>query len=96
MNKRSTSRKSHTNWDKIDSLKDEDIDFSDIPALTPEMFANAITRKGFKPVPKNKKQVTLRIDLDVLNWFKSQGKGYQTKINSLLRAYMLAQKKSKS
>lgn len=39
-------------------------------------------------VAKNKVQVTLRIDSDVLEWFKSQGRGYQTQINSLLRAYM--------
>ena len=47
----------------------------------------AIVRKGLKPVPK-KSQVTLRIDADVLQWFKATGRGYQTRINSLLRIYM--------
>ena len=70
-------------------MKDGDIDFSDIPELTPEMFANAIVRKGFKPVPP-KKQLTLRIDQDVIEFFRTQGQGYQTKINQLLRAYMEA------
>jgi len=42
------------------------------------------------PVPPRKTQIALRIDKDVLAWFKAQGKGYQTRINALLRAYMEA------
>jgi len=68
-------------------MKDEDIDFSDIPPVPPEMFARGIVRRGLKPVIR-KKQLTLRMDSDVIEWFKKQGQGYQTKINSLLRAYM--------
>jgi uncharacterized protein (DUF4415 family) len=67
-------------------MKDEDIDLTDIPEITPEMFAKAIVRRGLKP--RTKKQVTLRVDSDVLEWYKKQGRGYQTKINLLLRAYM--------
>jgi len=63
-----------------------DIDLSDNPEVTPEMFAKAVLRKGLKPVGR-KTQVTLRIDEDVLTWFKKQGRGYQTRINSLLKAY---------
>jgi uncharacterized protein (DUF4415 family) len=66
---------------------DADIDLADIPEIPPEKFAKAIVRKGLKSLPK-KSQVTLRIDADVLQWFKESGKGYQTRINSLLRAYM--------
>jgi uncharacterized protein (DUF4415 family) len=68
-------------------MKDEDIDFSDIPPVPPEMFARGIVRRGLKPVIR-KRQLTLRMDSDVIEWFKKQGQGYQTKINSLLRAYM--------
>jgi uncharacterized protein (DUF4415 family) len=68
-------------------MKDEDIDFSDIPEITPEMFARAVRRKNFKVIPR-KKQITLRVDDDVIDWYKKQGRGYQTRINSLLRAYM--------
>ncbi len=68
-------------------MKDEDIDLSDIPEIPPEMFARGIIRRGLKPVVR-KKQLTLRMDSDVIEWFKKQGRGYQTKINSLLRAYM--------
>jgi uncharacterized protein (DUF4415 family) len=53
------------------------------------MFAKVVVRRGL-PVAKGKTQVTLRIDSDVLEWFKSQGPGYQTQINQLLRAYMEA------
>lgn len=55
------------------------------------MFARAIVRQGLKPASR-KAQLTLRVDNDVLDWFKKQGEGYQTKINALLRAYMDAHK----
>lgn len=71
----------------MDSKHNEDIDFSDIPPMTPEMFAKAVLRVGFKPVPP-KEQITLRVDADVLQWFRARGAGYQTQINALLRAYM--------
>ena len=86
MRKKPISQKSQTDWDRVDKLQDKDIDFNDNPEVTPEMFAKAVLRKGLKPVVK-KSQVTLRIDEDVLTWFKKQGKGYQTRINSLLKAY---------
>ena len=86
MKKKSTSVKSKTDFARLDKMKDEDIDYSDAPAMTPEMFAKAIVRRGLKP--RTKTQLTLRVDSDVLDWFKKQGRGYQTRINLLLRAYM--------
>ncbi len=86
MKKKSTSTRSRTDFDRLDKMKDEDIDLSDAPEITPEMFAKAVVRRGLKP--RTKKQVTLRIDSDVLEWYKKQGRGYQTKINLLLRVYM--------
>ena len=86
MKKKSTSVKSQTDFARLDKMKDEDIDFSDAPEITPEMFAKVIVRRGLKP--RTKTQVTLRVDTDVLEWYKKQGRGYQTKINLLLRAYM--------
>lgn len=91
MSKKSTSRKSETDWERLDTMTDEDIDFSGIPRTTPEFWANGIVRKGLKPVIR-KNQLTLRIDQDVIEFFKTQGRGYQTKINQLLRAYMEAHK----
>ena len=55
-------------------MSDEDIDLSDCPEITPELFAKATVWRGL-PAAKNKAQVTLRIDSDVLEWFKSQGRG---------------------
>lgn len=72
-------------------MTDGEIDLSDSPELTPEMFARAIVRRGLKPAP-HKAQLTLRLDRDVLEWFRKQGRGYQTQINALLRAYMEARK----
>lgn len=86
MKKKNIYRKSQTDWGRVDKMQDDEIDFSDSPEITPEMFAKAVVRKGFKPVIR-KSQVTLRIDEDVLTWFKNQGTGYQTRINSLLKAY---------
>jgi uncharacterized protein (DUF4415 family) len=86
MKKKNISHKSQTDWERVDKLQDNDIDFSDNPELTPEMFAKSIVRKGLKPVGR-KIQVTLRIDEDVLAWFKKHGTGYQTRINALLKAY---------
>ncbi len=91
MSKQNTLQKSQTDWARIDAMTDEEIDYSDIPPITDEMWAQGVLRKNFKPVPR-KQQLTLRIDNDVLEFFKEQGRGYQTKINQLLRAYMEAHK----
>ncbi len=87
MKKPAISRKSRTDWKRVNSLTDKQIDFSDIPEVTPEMFARAVVRRGLQPVPR-KEQLTIRVDSDVLEWYRRQGPGYQTRINALLRAYM--------
>ena len=87
MKKSITTRKSRTDWALLDAMSDKDIDLSDSPEIEPELFAKAVVRRGLKPVSR-KSQLTLRLDSDVLAWFKGQGRGYQTRINSLLRAYM--------
>ncbi len=73
-------------------MKETDIVIdNDAPSWTPEMFARAIVRKGLKPVPR-KSLLSLRIDSDVLEWFRAKGRGYQSRMNALLRAYMEAHK----
>ena len=94
MKKRSTLAKSQTDFARLDKMKEEDIDYSDAPEITPEMFAKAIVRRGLKP--RVKKQLTLRVDGDVLDWFKKRGRGYQTRINLLLRAYMEEHRRERS
>jgi len=56
------------------------------PELDVKEITRAIVRKGLKPVPP-KTSVSLRIDVDVLDWFKSRGIGYQTRMNAVLRAF---------
>ena len=90
MRKKTISKKSQigeTDLKRLDAMTDADIDFSDNPEVSAEMFARGIVRRGLKPIPR-KKQLTLRVDSDVVDWYKKQGRGYQTRINSLLRAYM--------
>lgn len=79
------SRTSKTDWDRLAKMEDKDIDTSDIPVLGEEFFRNAQVR-----LP-TKQAMTIRLDSDVLEWFKAQGPGYQTRINQLLRQYMQAQ-----
>ncbi len=63
-------------------MSDESIDYTDIPELDEDFF-----REAQVVVPPGKKQLTIRLDADVLNWLKDQGKGYQSRINAILRAY---------
>jgi uncharacterized protein (DUF4415 family) len=88
----SISRKSRTDIKRLKSMKDSEIIIDkDAPAWTPEMFARAMVRKGLKPV-RTKSLLSLRIDADVLAWFRAQGRGYQSRMNALLRAFMEAHK----
>ncbi len=64
-------------------MKDSDIDYSDIPPLGDEFF-----KKATSAWPPAKQQLTIRLDADVLNWLKANGRGYQTRINRILRAAM--------
>ena len=78
---------SKTQWDKVRKIQDNEIDYSDNPPLNETFFEEAVVWKGIK------KQITLRIDPDVVDFFKKQGKGYQTVINEVLRKYVEVQQK---
>ncbi|BCH68441.1 hypothetical protein RvVAT039_pl12740 (plasmid) [Agrobacterium vitis] len=67
-------------------LPDDEIDFSDIPELTDEQLKNAVRGRFYRPI---KQQITARVDADVVDWLKSQGKGYQARMNAILRREML-------
>lgn len=67
-------------------MRDKDIDYSDIPPLDDSFFKRSTI--AWPPV---KKQLTVRLDADVLAWLKSQGKGYQTRLNRILRVVMESQ-----
>jgi len=70
-------------------MRDSDIDYSDIPALDQSFFKRATVE--WPPV---KKQLTIRLDADVLDWLKGQGRGYQTRINRILRVAMESKRRS--
>ena len=92
MKRASTSHKSQRDVKRLKLTKDSAIVIDkDAPAWSPEMFARAIVRKCLEPVPK-KSLLSLRVDSDVLEWFRGQGRGYQSRMNALLRAFMKAHK----
>ena len=87
MKKRPSSRSSKTDWKRIRAMKDKDITFtSEHPELDVRHVVRGTVRRGLKPVPP-KASIALRLDVDVLEWFKAQGPGYQTRINAVLRAF---------
>lgn len=86
MSAENMKKESRTDWNRINAMRDEDIDLSDSPELGADFFKEAVAW------PTQKKQITLRLDPEVLEFFKSQGRGYQTAINKVLRRYVETQK----
>lgn len=82
MNNRGLPKKSLTDWTKVDALRDAEIDYTEIPEADEEFW-----RQAQVMMPVKKKLISIRLDEDVVAWFKSQGKGYQSRINAVLRAY---------
>lgn len=82
MKNQDMKKKSKTDWPRINAMKDKDIDYSDIPQLDAKFFEKAVI---WKP---RKKQLTIRIDSDVYDFYKSFGNKYQTRMNAILRRYM--------
>jgi len=82
---------SKTNYDKLDNLSDNDINYSDIPETDEEFWNDAEV-----VFPSNKTHLSIRLDDDIISWFKQFGRGYQTKINAVLRSYILNTKKKQS
>jgi uncharacterized protein (DUF4415 family) len=71
---------------QIDRMREADIDYSDIPPLD-----KTFLKKATAPWPPVKRQLTIRLDADVLDWLKGHGRGYQTRINRILRVVMESQ-----
>jgi uncharacterized protein (DUF4415 family) len=71
---------------RIDRMRDSEIDYSDLPALD-----KSFLKKATVAWPPAKQQLTIRLDSDVLSWLKSHGRGYQTRINRILRVAMESQ-----
>lgn len=84
------SEAQEANLKALAARPESEIDFSDIPLVTEEQWKHARRGEFYRPV---KRQITARVDADVLAWLKGQGKGYQSRINAILRREMLAASK---
>src|SRR5437867_387869 len=84
---KSSSTRSKTEWSRLRAMRDKDIKLAaEHPEADVKHIVRGIVRRGLEPLPP-KASISLRIDQDVLEWFKAQGPGYQTKINAVLRAF---------
>jgi uncharacterized protein (DUF4415 family) len=85
--------KDRTDWERLRKMKGAGIRFTrDAPRTTPADWADAVAHIGL-PAFFRKKQIALRIDEDVLEWFKAQGPGYQTRMNAVLREFRNAHRR---
>ena len=89
MNAKDSKKKSGTDRQYLKADSDEGIDFSDIPKLGPDFWKKAVLR-----IPRKKESLTLRLDHDVVSWFRRTGRGYQTKMNAVLRSYVRAARRA--
>ncbi len=83
--------KGHTDWDRLRSMTEEELE----RAIAEDRESDASDfdwDKAVMVLPHPKKAVSIRLDQDVLEFFKAAGRGYQTRINAILRSYMNAQK----
>ncbi len=77
---------SKTDWARLKSGDSVDIPVPEHPEADVQHIVHGLVRKGLNPLPP-KSSISLRVDQDVLEWFKAQGTGYQTRINTVLRAF---------
>jgi uncharacterized protein (DUF4415 family) len=85
-----SNKSSKSDLARIDRMKDAEIDCSDIPPLD-----KSFLKKATASWPPVKEQLTIRLDADVLKWLKGHGRGYQTRINRILRVVMESQPPSR-
>ena len=91
---RSTSRASRTDWPRVVRQRDRDIKIErGHPEADPAHIVRGIVRRGLKQ-PSTKESISLRVDADVLGWFRARGRGWQTRINAVLKAYKEAASQS--
>lgn len=96
MSARSTSRASRTDWPRVAGQRDRSIKIEGShPEADPAHIVRGIVRRGLKP-PATKESISLRVDREVLGWFRAQGAGWQTRINTVLKAYKEAASESRA
>jgi uncharacterized protein (DUF4415 family) len=87
------TEKQREHLEALAARQDVSPDLTDMPELTDAQLAEMKPAAQYRPL---KKQITARVDADVLAWLKSQGKGYQSRINAILRREMLEQRQGKA
>lgn len=93
--KRERGEKSLTDWARVDALTDEDIERAMRDDPDWQDFMNIDWSKAVLVIPQKKKAISIRLDEDIVDFFQATGKGYQTRINAVLRHFMTEQKQSK-
>ena len=84
---------SRTDWAKLDALSEQELEAS-IAADPDDVHEEPDWTRAIAGLPPRKEPINIRIDADVLAWFKATGKGYQTRINNVLRAYVESRKRT--
>ncbi|MDP6512416.1 MAG: BrnA antitoxin family protein [SAR202 cluster bacterium] len=79
-----------TDWEKLDAMTEEEIERNARSDLDSILLEDCDLTKMRVIMPQRKRKISLRVDGDVLNWYQSFGRGYQTRMNAILRAYMEA------
>ncbi|NJK30452.1 MAG: BrnA antitoxin family protein [Acaryochloris sp. SU_5_25] len=90
MSRSFSSEASQTDWERIDTMQDEDIDLSDIPEVTEEQMRRAVLRIGGKPVKRGQRHVDLLLDAFIVEYFEAKAgeQGMQALINQVLAEYI--------
>jgi uncharacterized protein (DUF4415 family) len=82
-----STKTSRTDWARLRAMKDKEIRLSaEHPEADPAHIMRGIVRRGLQPVTR-KEAISLRVDADVLAWFREQGSGWQTRMNAVLKAF---------
>jgi uncharacterized protein (DUF4415 family) len=88
-------RKGKTDWARLDAMTDEEVEASIANDPDWAEFKDIDWSDAVLVMPAKKKAISIRVDEDVLDYFKSQGEGYQRRINAVLRSYMQQKAKPK-
>ena len=89
-------RKGKTDWARLDAMTDEEIDASIANDPDWEEFKDIDWSKAVLVIPPKKKAISIRVDEDVLDYFKKEGAGYQRRMNAVLRSYMQQKRKKRA
>jgi uncharacterized protein (DUF4415 family) len=89
-------RKSETDWARLDAMTDEEIEASIANDPDWQEFKDLDWSEGVVVIPPKKKPISIRVDQDVLDFFKNDGAGYQRHMNAVLRSYMKQKRKKRA